>query len=221
MSSKEQVSQQCKQAVSQDQPINSTWADLQRSIEPLSSLLVTFQAQSKEKSKLFCFWSDYMDMVVLLLQFIKSERTGYWSAHLSTTSAMVPHFFSMDRVNYAGWLPVYLSDMHSLESKHPEVYQEFMAGNHSVSHSQQPFAQVWTDMALEQSVNLDSKSKGGIVGLSTKEEAVERWFLTSHERTAISQALKRMCGQIIVTVSGHTKKLQNQELLEMNQTSRN
>ena len=49
-------------------------------------------------------------------------------------------------------------------------------------------------MALEQSINLDSKSKGGIVGVRTRDDAVERWFLTSPERAAMTQALKEMCG---------------------------
>jgi len=49
-------------------------------------------------------------------------------------------------------------------------------------------------MALEQSVNLDSKSKGGIIGMSTKEDAVDRWFLTIHDRAAMTQAVKAMCG---------------------------
>ena len=84
--------------------------------------------------------------------------------------------------------------MHKLEERHPNVFKEFSAGNHSVSRSQQPFAQVWTDMALEQSINLDSKSKGGIVGISRREDAVGRWFLTSHERAAITHSLKEMCG---------------------------
>ena len=133
-------------------------------------------------------------MVLVLLQFIKAERTGNWKLHLSATAAMVCHFFSMDRVNYARWLPIYLSDMSMLELNHPEVFHEFLSGNHSVSRSKQPFAQVWPDMALEQSINLDSKSKGGIVGISNREDAVERWFLTIHERAAITQALKEMCG---------------------------
>ena len=32
----------------------------------------------------------------------------------------------------------------------------------------QPFAQVWTDIILEQSIIFDSKAKGGIVGIGTK-----------------------------------------------------
>ena len=48
------------------------------------------------------------------------------------------------------------------------------------------FSLLWTDMASEQSVNLDSKSQGGIVGITQKPEALERWFLTCHERAAIT-----------------------------------
>ena len=49
-------------------------------------------------------------------------------------------------------------------------------------------------MALEQSINLDSKSKGGIVGISLSADALHRWFLTCHERAAITSAVRRMCG---------------------------
>ena len=107
---------------------------------------------------------------------------------------MTPHFHSMDSVSYARWLPGYISDINMLESNHPDVYREFISEKHGISPSKQPFAQVWTDMALENSINLDSKLKGDIVGTSTKENAVEWWFLTSHEQTPITKSLKQMCG---------------------------
>ena len=72
--------------------------------------------------------------------------------------------------------------------------QEFIAENHSVSRSNQPFAQVWPDMALEQSIDLETKKKRGTVGMSRKEDAVDRWFLTVHERAAMTHAPKEMCG---------------------------
>ena len=72
--------------------------------------------------------------------------------------------------------------------------QEFIAENHSVSCSNQPFAQVWPDMALEQSIDLETKKKRGTVGMSRKEDAVDRWFLTVHERAAMTHAPKEMCG---------------------------
>jgi len=40
----------------------------------------------------------------------------------------LPYFFSMDRQNYARWIPVHLADMKELPSKHPEVHKEFTEG---------------------------------------------------------------------------------------------
>ena len=47
-------------------------------------------------------------------------------------------------------------------------------------------------MSLEQSINLDSKKRGGIVGIIQRSEVLDRWFLTSHEQAAIKSATK-MC----------------------------
>ena len=47
-------------------------------------------------------------------------------------------------------------------------------------------------MALEQSINLDSKAKGGIIGITQRPSALQKWFLTAHERTATMTATKRM-----------------------------
>ena len=104
-------------------------------------------------------------MVTSLLQFLKAERTGNWKLHLSSIAAMLPHYFAMDRQNYARFLPVYLADMQRLELTHPDVYKEFAAGNHSISRSGQPFSQVSADMAMEHSINADSKSRGGVIGI--------------------------------------------------------
>ena len=152
-----------------------------------------FKMKACMKSQMFKFWNSYIDMVLILLRFIRAERDGNWPLHLAATADMVPHFFSMDRTNYSRWLPVYLADMQKLHETAPEVYQEFMQGNHPVSRSGQPFSQVWTDMALEQSINLDSKTRGGIIGITQKPGTLERWFLTAHERAAITSATKGMC----------------------------
>ena len=94
------------------------------------------------------------------LRFIRAERDADWRLHLAATADMLPHFFSMDRTNYSRWLPVYLADMHQLADNALDVHQEFIQGNHLAGRSRDPFSQVWTDMALEQTVNLDSKTRG-------------------------------------------------------------
>lgn len=156
--------------------------------------LEEFKEERRKTCKLFAFWEEHGTMVDLLLQLIKAERTGNWKLHLCTIATMVPYFFAMDRHNCSRWLPVYLSDMKRLETKHARVHQEFMNGDHVVSRSSNPFSPVSTDMALEQSINADSKAKGGIVGISQRTGALQRWFLTSHERAAITTSLKNMYG---------------------------
>ena len=83
--------------------------------------------------------------------------------------------------------------MQLLPTHVPEIYEEFLNGNHPVSRSSQPFSQVWTDEALEQTINLDSKTRGGIVGLTQNASALDRWFITSHKRAELTAATKRLC----------------------------
>ena len=166
--------------------------ELQEETLELRSLFQEFKSESRANSKMFAFWDDYGHMVKLLLQFVKAERARNWEMHLLCVSAMLPYFYAMDRPNYARWLPVYLMDMRQLATKHPDVHHEFVNGNHAVSRSSNPFAQVWTDTALEQSINADYKSKGGIIGISQNPGALDRWFLTSHERASVTTAVKDM-----------------------------
>ena len=83
-------------------------------MKELLNLLDMFRREGRQKSKLFAFWDSYIEMVELLLTFIRAEREGNWTMHLAATMEMTPHFFSMDRVNYSRWLPVYLADMDQL-----------------------------------------------------------------------------------------------------------
>ena len=81
-----------------------------------------YKATRRTVSKMFAFWEEYLAMVNILVQFIKAERTADWDLHLTTVVATLPHFFEMDRQNYARWLPIYLADMNSLAAAHPRVY---------------------------------------------------------------------------------------------------
>ena len=115
-------------------------------LRELSTLFKTFKEKTRAVSKTFLFWEQYIEMVDILLQFIKAERSGNWDLYLSALAEMTPHFFAMDRPNYARWLPVYIADMNMLESSHPKVHEEFLVRNFSVSRSGHPFSQVSTDI---------------------------------------------------------------------------
>ena len=85
--------------------------------------------------------------------------------------------------------------MMSLEEKHPAAREALQAGEFLVQRStSSSFSQVAVDQTIEQTINRDTKSKGGIIGFSLNKGAVQRWLLTSHERAAITQAYREMAG---------------------------
>ena len=50
-------------------------------------------------------------------------------------------------------------------------------------------------MAIEQTCNRYSKTKGGMNGLTLKKGAVNRWLLSHHQRAAIMKECKFMAGK--------------------------
>ena len=133
-------------------------------------------------------------MVLLLFDFIEAERKANWDIHLECFKQMLPYDRAFDHAKYFKWGLIYVIDMLRLPQGAPEVYTAFKEGNHSVSRSKtvSKFSRVSTDMALEQGLNRDSKMKGGILGASHDENAVEKWTITAHLRAAVTSNFKVM-----------------------------
>ena len=96
---------------------------------------------------------------------------------------MLSYDFACNHLNYARWGSVYIAEMHQLEETHLDVFAEFLDSKHTISRSTQEsryFSRVWSDMAIEQSINRDCGTLGGLTGLKTNVFAMERWFLTAH-----------------------------------------
>ena len=85
--------EECRRAITMEAAVQSGVNELQQETTELRLLFQDFKAQSRAKSKMFAFWEEYGEMVKVLLQFFKAERTGHWELHLLSVSAMVPHFF--------------------------------------------------------------------------------------------------------------------------------
>ena len=166
--------------------------DIESKTSAFCTELNSLREIGRKESATFAFWDEFIEMVEILLRFIRADREGLWNLHLDALSEMLPYFFAYDRINYSRWASVYLADMKSLARTAKEVYDEFLAGNHPVKRASGSFNQVWTDLALEQSVNKDSKVKGGIIGFTQNKDAVDRWFLTAHTRAQIVSSTKAM-----------------------------
>lgn len=56
------------------------------------------------------------------------------------------------------------------------------------------FSAVACDQTIEQTINRNSKTKGGVVGFSMNPTSVHRWLLSQSERAAITERCKSMAG---------------------------
>ncbi|XP_056105946.1 uncharacterized protein LOC130084505 [Rhinichthys klamathensis goyatoka] len=156
-----------------------------------------FVKRSSAENPTFAFWSSYIDMVQILLLFVRATRESDWQLHLSTVRLMMPWFFAYDRVNYARYLPSYWLEMVNLPLTHPSCHSELSVKGQSTVQRQSVhgFASIACDQAIEQTCNRDSKTKGGWIGLTQNRAAVYRWILSQHERAAIARQCEAMAGK--------------------------
>ena len=137
------------------------------------------------------FWMSYVDMIEILLMLIRSTRDGNWDMYLSGIRKVLPWCFSYDHLNYARYMPVYLSDMIDLKDTHPDVHKSFVAGNFSVQlGSYNPFGRIPADQTIEETVNKDTQGCSGTKGFSLNHTAVERYYLTADVRASCLQLLR-------------------------------
>ena len=78
-----------------------------------------FVKKRSEENPLFSFWSKYIEMVQLLLLYIRATRTTDLYLHLSSLKSMIPWFFATDRVNYSRYASCYWVEMMCLERTNP------------------------------------------------------------------------------------------------------
>ena len=72
----------------------------------------------------------------------------------------------------------------------PEISSNFAVQRQNVYG----FSAVAGDQTIEQTVNRDSKTKGGLTGFSMNPASVHRWLLSQPERAAITRKCKNIAG---------------------------
>ena len=74
----------------------------------------------------FRVWSTYVDMVEILMEFIRAERDDNWTLHLEVFSVMLPWLTIYEHTSYAQWGCMYFADMKLLEKTwltHPSSWR--------------------------------------------------------------------------------------------------
>ena len=123
------------------------------------------------------FWMTYMDIVNVLLDFIRAEQKGDWQLHLEAFTAMLHWLTAYDQLNYARLGHVYLTEMLSLEDKASSLHHEFMNRNFVTKRSDNHFSQIPTDQAPEW-MNKICKMSNGIIRITRNDQARDKFCIT-------------------------------------------
>ena len=144
------------------------------------NILSKLEESEENATKIQRFILNYMKQFETILMFIRSTRQRNLSLHMESVQSLVKYFFAHDHLNYARMLPLYLSTMHETETKHPELWREFMNGNFCVTKGCIGFTSIAPDHGIEQE-NRTLKVIGGIVGITQNDKALDRFFLIAPE----------------------------------------
>lgn len=154
----------------------------------------------REEDPTFDFWSSFIEIASLLLNFVRATRESRWDLHVAVVRLMMPWFFAYDRTNYARYLPAYWLEMIDLQTSHPAIFQEMtQQGAWTVQRqTNSSFSSIACDQAIEETLNRDCKTPGGIKGITLHRGAVQRWILAQPERASITRACEAISGYIEV-----------------------
>lgn len=157
-----------------------------------------FIADKCKELPTFNFWNSFLHLSDLILTFVQATRRGNFESHLSSASKLIPWFFAYDHTNYARYMPVYVAEMVSVNMTNPDVSRSFFDGDFACQQQEKyPFSMTPMDQVIEQTINRDSKTKGGQTGFSNDPGAANRWVLSHAKRAQITQACKSMSGVIV------------------------
>ncbi|CAG9825834.1 unnamed protein product [Phaedon cochleariae] len=150
----------------------------------LLKYLSSFLKNRSEADKNFKLWWMYIDMVLTLLMFTRGIRAGDWGSYRGFLSDMLPYIALYDHGNNLKSLSVYIADMNQLP---PKVEAGFRSGDFAVLRTKQKFCQVDPDHAQEWVVGTCKDASGGILGITQDVRTLQRWALSLHWRSKISE----------------------------------
>ena len=147
--------------------------------------------ESCKKYRTANLWFQYMDMLAILRQFIRAERTGDWRLHLESLKAMLPFFAASGHNLYAKSVWVYLNQMEGLADTHPDIAALFEKGFHVIRRTDNYWAGISSDLAIEQVLMRGIKTTGGLTrgrGMNECQRAL--WILSMPDCAAVNNAMQ-------------------------------
>jgi hypothetical protein len=155
--------------------------------ESVFGIVEDFFCLSEVATKTEQFIASYVKQFMTILTFIRATRDNNIMMHLEATRALLKYFFANNNLSYARLQSLYLTTMEELKTTNPEIWNEFLNGNlFSVSKNGGSFRSIAPDHAHEQEIKI-IKGNGGVIGITQKEECLDRYFKIAHEMLNINK----------------------------------
>ena len=116
-------------------------------------------SKCSETSKL---WVNNLQMLGVARELVEADRIGSWQMHLHAKSDRLPIFSAAGHPNYLESACLYLQKIVTLESDNPAVFQKFVNGFRVIRRSDQYWADLGSDLVIEQTLMRTLKSTGGL-----------------------------------------------------------
>ena len=87
--------------------------------------VIDYKQYLESTTDLAKFSLSYLSLVELLLYGIYATRTDDWDLLLECVRDIARYAFAYDSYSHARYLKPWLSEMVTLETSHPEIYQKF------------------------------------------------------------------------------------------------
>lgn len=166
----------------------------------LQEFLSSFQNKCNEvesKSRTAKLWVTYLKQILLMLNFIRAEKTGNWELHLATITEMMPLFHAAGHTLYAKSAQLYLQQMNNLQRvMSADEYEKFTTdGCFTIRRQNKEWSGIWTDMNIEQILMRSMKTEGGLTrGRGYSDETVMRWIICAPVSSDIATAVEDFAG---------------------------
>ena len=125
----------------------------------------------------FDYWHRVLDLELLFLQFLRSQREQKYISYSQSLTKIIPWMFALDYYYYARWFTVHVNDLIFLKNNSPLTHAEFLTGSFVTQKMRRKFSSLAHDQVHEQ-LNAILKGDGGIIGITENEAALTRWAVS-------------------------------------------
>ena len=105
--------------------------------------------------------------------------------HISTTKQKINLIAATAHNNYAKTCPLYLQSLDKLEKDHPQIFEQFSLGNHTVRRTDRIWSGLWTDLSVKQILMKSLKGRSGGIGKRMAEIVLNVWTKTMHRSAEV------------------------------------